>query len=336
MIPEPSQWQKALSDVISSVEELCQLLQLDPSQLGLSQQRQFPLRVPRGFALRMRAGDPADPLLLQVLPRAQEDELRPGFSFDPLAELGSTPQQGLLHKYRSRVLLVLTGHCAVHCRYCFRRHFPYENNHISPKQWQQVLAYLSQQPEVNEVIFSGGDPLSLSNRRLQQLIQDLEGLPHIRRLRIHSRLPVVIPQRVDTDLIATLARSRLQTLMVIHANHANEIDPQVASAMRALGQIPVTLLNQAVLLRGVNDTAAAQAALSEALFDAGVMPYYLHLLDRVQGAAHFDVPEAEAVRLMQQLLDTLPGYLVPRLVREIPGLGSKQPVALGAESHICG
>ncbi|HET8704901.1 MAG TPA: EF-P beta-lysylation protein EpmB [Pseudomonadales bacterium] len=326
MIPEPSQWQKALTDVISSVDELCDLLQLNPAELNLCDAGSFPLRVPRAFVERMQAGDPDDPLLKQVLPVRQEDQWVPGFSHDPLAELGSNPQQGLLHKYRSRVLLVLTGHCAIHCRYCFRRHFPYEENHISPKQWQQVLAYLAAQPEVNEVIFSGGDPLAISNRRLQQLVADLEAIPHLNRLRIHTRLPVVIPQRIDTDLIALLAKTRLQPVMVIHANHANEIDSQVASAMRALAQIPVPVLNQTVLLKGVNDSASALVALSEKLFGAGVMPYYLHLLDRVQGAAHFDVPEADAVALMRALLNALPGYLVPRLVREVPGLGAKQPV----------
>lgn len=326
MIPEPSQWQKALSDVISSVDELCDLLQLHSSELGLSQTSQFPLRVPRAFVERMRIGDAQDPLLRQVLPRQEEEQLVPGFAFDPLAELNSNPQQGLLHKYRSRVLLVLTGHCAIHCRYCFRRHFPYEDNHISPKQWQQVLEYVASAPEVNEVIFSGGDPLSMSNRRLQQLVADLEAIPHVKRLRIHTRLPVVIPQRIDADLIAILAKSRLQPVMVIHANHANEIDEPVASAMRALTQIPIPVLNQAVLLKGVNDSEAALVDLSERLFAAGVMPYYLHLLDRVQGAAHFEVSEAHAVMLMQGMLNALPGYLVPRLVREVPGLGSKQPI----------
>ena len=326
MIPEPSQWQKALTDVISSVDALCDLLQLQPEQLGLSRSTPFPLRVPRAFVERMQIGNAADPLLRQVLPVQREDEITHGFSFDPLIELNSNPQQGLLHKYKSRVLLVLTGHCAIHCRYCFRRHFPYEDNHISPKQWQQVLDYVSQHEEVNEVIFSGGDPLSISNRRLQQLVEDLEAISHVKRLRIHTRLPVVIPQRIDTDLIALLAKTRLRPVVVIHSNHANEIDEQVASAMRALGQLQIPVLNQAVLLRGVNDTANAQIDLSERLFEVGVMPYYLHLLDKVQGAAHFEVEEAQALGLMQEMLNALPGYLVPRLVREVPGLGSKQPV----------
>jgi EF-P beta-lysylation protein EpmB len=318
-------WQKALAQAIQDPRELLQLLQLesrlpvatDPAALH------FPLRVPRGFAARMRVGDPLDPLLRQVLPLDAEGRPAAGFSADPLAEQAAMPVPGLLHKYRGRVLLTLTGACGVHCRYCFRRHFPYGDANPAPDQWEAALDYLRSQPDIHEVLLSGGDPLSLNDRRLAGLVRQLEAIPHLKRLRIHSRLPVVLPERVDDGLLAWLADSRLTRVLVIHANHAREIDASVAAALSALRGTGTQLLNQAVLLRGVNDSPEALADLSEALIAAGVQPYYLHLLDRVSGTAHFEVPEREALDLLRALQTRLPGYLVPRLAREEPGASSK-------------
>ncbi len=321
-------WRRSLAEAVTDPEELLALLGLaaDPSAAAREVARalgQFPLRVPRGFVARMVPGDPADPLLRQVLPAARELEPAPGFTADPLGESRAAPAPGVLHKYRGRVLLLVTGACGVHCRYCFRRHFPYGESSLSAAGWERALAYIAADPTIKEVILSGGDPLTASDARLAELVRDLAAVPHLRRLRVHSRMPVVLPERVDDDLLAWLGGSRLQPVMVIHANHARELDPSVAAAMARLADAGVALLNQSVLLRGVNDRVEALADLSEALFDLGVLPYYLHLLDPVEGAAHFDVPEEEARRLIAALAARLPGYLVPRLVREVEGAGAK-------------
>jgi EF-P beta-lysylation protein EpmB len=317
-------WQQALAQAITDPHELLALLQLDQRLAAQDPAaRRFPLRVPRGFAARMQPGDPADPLLRQVLPLDAEGRLVPGFSADPLEELAAMPVPGLLHKYAGRVLLTLTGACGVHCRYCFRRHFPYADANPSANQWDAALDYIRVRPDIHEVLLSGGDPLSLSDRRLAALAQQLDAIPHLQRLRIHTRMPVVLPERVDDALLAWLAASRLTPVLVLHANHAHEIDDRVVDALAALRRQRVQLLNQAVLLRGVNDSLEALVALSETLIAAGVLPYYLHLLDPVAGAAHFEVPEAEARALLRGLQERLPGYLVPRLAREEPAAGSK-------------
>jgi EF-P beta-lysylation protein EpmB len=325
--PAPG-WQKLLADAVSDPRELCALLELDPSLVlpALAAARNFALRVPRSFLARMRKGDPNDPLLLQVLPVAAETQVAEGFVTDPVGDLERRAAPGLLHKYRGRALLVATGACAVHCRYCFRRHFPYAEESALQQGWRPALEHLRADPTINEVILSGGDPWSLSDRRLKQLTDALQTIPHVRRLRIHTRYPIVLPERVDTGLLDWLRGVSLQKVVVIHANHAREIDPSVRRACRALADAGVTLLNQSVLLRGVNDSVEALAELSEALFATHVLPYYLHVLDKVQGAAHFDLPEAEALRLHQELTARLPGYLVPRLVREIAGQPSKSAV----------
>ncbi len=335
MIPETSAirqtpaWQQELARAISDPAELLAALHLDPAWLPAAQAaaRLFPLRVPRGFVARMRRGDPRDPLLRQVLPLAEEHLAAPGFSTDPVGDLAAMASPGVLHKYQGRVLLTATGACAVHCRYCFRRHFPYTESSAGTDHWQAALDYLAQEASLREVILSGGDPLTLSDRRLAEFIRAAAGIAHLERLRIHTRLPVVLPERITPELVRTLSSTRLSTVVVIHANHANEIDDAVIEALARLRAAGVTLLNQSVLLRDVNDSAGALVALSETLFAAGVLPYYLHLLDRVQGAAHFEVPEDEARVLMQQLTSRLPGYLVPRLVREIAGAPAKQAVA---------
>ena len=333
MIPERihpaagSDWQAALRDTISSAAELLQLLDLSAAEVGLSEQAcaDFPLKVPRGFAARMRKGDPKDPLLLQVMANARELRTAPGYGADPVGESGdANPVPGIIHKYHRRVLLITTGGCAVHCRYCFRRHFPYDGQQNSRQEWREALRYIEADGGISEVILSGGDPLVLTDRHLQELVSQVGAIPHVRRLRIHSRLPVVIPERVTDGLLDAILHHRLQTVVVVHSNHANELDSAVQSAMAAMRVRGITLLNQAVLLKEINDDPMTLVALSERLFAAGVMPYYLHLLDKVQGAAHFDVPEQHARQLLSELSARLPGYLVPKLVREVAGAAAKQ------------
>ena len=323
-------WQIQLSSGFSRVEELLSTLDLQANDLPrqLQAHGEFPLRVPRAFASKIEPGNPRDPLLLQVLPQARELIANPGFSNDPLQEARFTPVPGLIHKYRSRVLLTTSSACAINCRYCFRRHFPYSEHRISQTQIEAIVAYLQQQPGVNEVIFSGGDPLAISNTRFVSLVERLATVPHLQRLRIHTRFPVVIPQRIDQALLQLMEQPRFQWLMVIHSNHPNELDDSLAKAMALLKARNVTLLNQSVLLRDVNDSATTLASLSDKLFAMGVLPYYLHLLDPVTGSSHFDLPESQATAIYQELLALLPGYLVPKLVREAPDQPSKTPITL--------
>jgi len=327
-LPARSRWQQALAEAIVDPVELCEILGLDAAwaQSAAAAAADFPLRVPRGFVDRMRRGDPRDPLLLQVLPLSEELRPAAGFTADPVGDMDSKTGAGLLHKYAGRVLLVATGACAVHCRYCFRRHFPYGEESPLAAGWSATLDQLRTDTSISEVILSGGDPLSLSDRRLQQLTDALAALPHVRRLRIHTRYPVVLPERVDAGLLQWLNGVRLQKIVVIHANHAQELDENVRRACADLAATGATVLNQSVLLAGVNDDVAVLAELSEALFAMHVLPYYLHVLDRVAGAAHFDIDEARAVELHTGLSARLPGYLLPRLVREVPGAASKTPV----------
>jgi EF-P beta-lysylation protein EpmB len=322
-------WQRLLAEAVTDPAELVALLGLDPALVEPARRAaaRFGLRVPRGFLARMRRGDPLDPLLRQVLPLGAELEETPGFGPDPVGDLASEAAPGLLHKYEGRALLVTTGACGVHCRYCFRREFPYAGHGAGGGRWRDALAALAADPTVHEAILSGGDPLSLGNARLASLVEALEAIPQLRRLRIHTRQPVVLPERVDDGLLDLIGRTRLRTVVVIHANHAAEIDAAVESALAALAARGALLLNQSVLLAGVNDSVEALAALSERLAGARVLPYYLHLLDRVRGAAHFEVPEPAAIALVDGLRQRLPGYLVPRLVREEAGAGSKTPVA---------
>ncbi|MDU4093459.1 MAG: EF-P beta-lysylation protein EpmB [Pantoea sp.] len=328
--PSREDWLQQLADVITEPHELLRFLALDHHpQLaaGEDARRLFALRVPRAFAQRMKKGDPSDPLLLQVITDRQEFIDSPGYSTDPLDEQSSVVP-GLLHKYRNRALLLVKGGCAVNCRYCFRRHFPYQDNQGNKRNWQRALDYIRDHAELDEIIFSGGDPLMAKDHELDWLIGELEAIPHLKRLRIHSRLPVVIPARITEGLCQRLANSRLQVLMVTHINHAQEIDEALRQGIAMLKRAGVTLLNQSVLLRGINDDAATLAALSNALFDAGILPYYLHVLDKVQGAAHFYVSDEAARAIMRQLLGLVSGYLVPKLAREIGGEPSKTPLDL--------
>ncbi len=321
----PSSWQQQAAGAVTDAAELLGQLGLPNSLLAAARNatRLFPLRVPHSFIRRIRYGDPDDPLLRQVLPLHLELKSNPEYSLDPVGDRHSMPINGVLHKYRRRVLLVTTGACAIHCRYCFRRHFPYSTANPGRKQWQSALDYIGRDTTIHEVILSGGDPLSLSDRRLAVLCQHLDEIPHLRRIRFHTRLPIVIPVRIDAALLEWLSGLGKEVVFVVHSNHANELDREVTTAVGHLRKLGITVFNQAVLLRGVNDNAGALSALSEGLFAAGIVPYYLHMLDRVQGAAHFEVSERRAQQLYHQLQRTLPGYLVPRLVREVPGAPSK-------------
>ncbi|NKI75406.1 EF-P beta-lysylation protein EpmB [Dickeya sp. CFBP 2040] len=330
-IPSREDWLQQLTDVITDPDELLRLLALDSHpQLaaGRDARKLFPLRVPRAFAARMQPSNAQDPLLLQVLTAQDEFIVTPGFSHDPLDEQHSVVP-GLLHKYHNRALLLVKGGCAVNCRYCFRRHFPYQDNQGNKANWRQALDYIRQHPQLDEIIFSGGDPLMAKDHELDWLLTELEHIPHLKRLRIHTRLPVVIPARITAELCQRLARSSLRVVLVTHINHANEINAELTESMARLHRAGVTLLNQSVLLRGINDNADTLAALSNALFDAGILPYYLHVLDKVQGAAHFLVPDDEARALIKALMARVSGYLVPSLTREIGGEASKTLLDIG-------
>ena len=279
----------------------------------------FPLKVPESFVARMEYGNPVDPLLIRVLPTSAELNSSTEYSKDPLQESHYNPVPGFVHKYRNRVLLIVSPNCAINSRYCFRRHFPYQENQQSKQQWQKTLEYIRNKPEINEVIYSGGDPLAANDHFLNLLTTEVEAISHIKRLRIHSRLQVVIPSRVDNQLLTWLFATCLKTIMVLHINHANEIDSKVSKAVKQLIAVGIQILNQTVLLRGVNDNPSALIALSEKLFNNTIMPYYLHLLDPVQGASHFDLPYQHAMNLYEQIQAELPGYLVPKLVRDKPG-----------------
>ena len=322
-------WQQALSNGIASPQQLLKTLQLDTTYFDGARDGHalFPIRVPHSFVARMQPGDPNDPLLRQVLPLAAEQTSVPGFVLDPLQEQQHNPLPGVLHKYSGRVLFITTGACAINCRYCFRRHFPYQDNNPGKAGWQNAIDYIARDDSIEEVILSGGDPLVVNDKQLTWLIEALAQIPHLTTVRIHSRLPVVLPARITPELVTSLRKTHLQCVMVIHSNHPNELNHEVAQALELLHQAGITLLNQAVLLRGINDDAMVLKQLSQQLFAYHVLPYYLHLLDPVAGTAHFDVAEVNAITLLQSLRAQLPGYLTPRLVREIPGKPYKTVIA---------
>jgi EF-P beta-lysylation protein EpmB len=323
-LAEPEAWVTALRESYTCPEHLLADLGLTPAALGLSEEagRRFAFRVPRPFVARMIPGDPRDPLLRQVLPDRDELLEIPDFVADPVGDRLAQRSPALLHKYHGRGLLMLTGGCAINCRYCFRREYPY-GEAVGTTRLDAALALVQEDRSLSEIILSGGDPLLWDDARLDRLMLRLETIPHLSRLRIHTRLPVVLPQRVTGALCARLARSRLSCVLVLHANHPQELDDEVAEACTVLRNHGVTLLNQAVFLRGVNDDCEVLANLSERLFSMGVLPYYLHLLDRVRGASHFEVPEARALEIYRQLHARLPGYLLPRLAREEAGAPGK-------------
>lgn len=322
-------WKSAQAAAVTDPASLLALLELDPALLPAARAAAavFPLRVPLSFVARMQKRNPDDPLLRQVLPLGLELEENAGFVTNPLKENEAVRAPGLLQKYQGRVLLTATGACGVHCRYCFRRHYPYAEQNPR-KDWAAVLAAVRADDSIHEVILSGGDPFTLDTSRLKQVSADIESIPHIQRLRVHTRQPIVLPERVDDALVEWLASISLPLVIVLHVNHANEIDDHVRVAIGRLRRAGATLLNQSVLLRGINDDAASLLELSETLFDAGILPYYLHLLDPVSGAAHFDVQDARARAIVNEMHGRISGYLVPRLVREIPGKSGKTLINL--------
>jgi len=326
---DENSWQKDLRQVITDPKKLLALLDIDSDEhlQHFKAKQLFPVRVPLPFIKRMKKNDFNDPLLKQVMPLSSEFVISDGFLTDPLKE-HDTVAEGLLHKYKNRVLMIVKAGCAINCRYCFRRHFPYQENSPNKQRWQQALNYITEHPEVSEVIFSGGDPLMASDEHLTWLVKQIEVIAHVKRLRIHTRLPVVIPNRITNNLVTLLSESRLKTTMVLHINHSNEIDADFVKALEPLRAARIPLFNQSVLLKGINDDAEVLSKLSEQMFDIGIIPYYLHLLDPVQGAAHFDVKEESAVKIVTEMLATLPGFLMPKLVREIAGQANKTPINL--------
>ncbi|EED36078.1 lysine 2,3-aminomutase YodO family protein [Luminiphilus syltensis NOR5-1B] len=336
---ESAPWQTQLRNAVRSVSALLDSLNLTPADVehgepktrGEDAERaaqDFPVRAPQSFIDRMRPGDPNDPLLRQVLAVSAEQQHVPGYVEDPLQERDANPTPGIVHKYQGRLLLMPTAACAVHCRYCFRRHFPYADNRLDEGALDRAMDYLASQPEVTEVILSGGDPLILDDAALGRLIDRLESLGHLSRLRIHSRLPVVLPDRLTEALAERLDASRLSTSLVLHGNHPAEIDAGLTERLQRWRPASLTLLNQSVLLAGVNDDPAVLIALSERLFEAGVLPYYLHLLDPVAGVGHFAVADEQALAIYRQMAAKLPGYLLPKLARELPDLPSKTTYGL--------
>jgi EF-P beta-lysylation protein EpmB len=318
-------WQTALINAVTDPRELLELLELDLAWLDQANAAAtlFPLKVPREFITRMQKGNINDPLLRQVLPIGDEFKHVDGFEKDPLQEKIINPVPGLLHRYHGRVLLTLTGNCGVNCRFCFRRHFPYAKNNPGKIGWQLALDYIARDEMITEVILSGGDPLTVSDTQLYEFTKALSKISHVKRLRIHSRMPIVLPERITPELIALLTHTRLRPIMIVHCNHPQEIAPTVIDAMQNLTAANITLLNQSVLLKNINDNADTLIALSEALFSAGILPCYLHMFDKVEGGAHFDLEQETAQNLHWQITQRLPGYLVPKLVRTQPGMPAK-------------
>jgi L-lysine 2,3-aminomutase len=324
--PKQSEWREQIRQAFRTPESLLDYLGIAPGPGDIEFQPRFPMLVPEAFAARMQPGQRQDPLLLQVLPMPSEAEAQPGWVSDPVGDGASRQARGLLHKYHGRVLLITTGACAINCRYCFRQEFPYASEHAGARQWDEAIAYIASRTDIEEVILSGGDPLMLPTRQLKRLSDRLRGLPHIRRLRLHTRLPVVVPDRVSADLCGWIESLPWPTVVVVHANHAAEFDHSVDQAMARLAAAGAHLFNQSVLLAGINDDIDSLLSLMQRSFAARVVPYYLHMLDRVAGAARFDCDQQKALELHEALRVRLSGYLVPRLVREQAGAPYKLPV----------
>lgn len=322
-------WQSELANAITDPVVLLQRLSLSDSYLDAAQRaaKSFPLRVTESYLSRMQTGDPRDPLLLQVLPLQAELESHPNFSADPVGDIAAFAAPGLLHKYHGRALLITTQACGIHCRYCFRRHYPYQAKRAT-ENWRETLAYIQADESVEEVILSGGDPLSLNNQKLGDLFAALSAISHVKRLRIHTRFPIILPHRVDSGLLKAFNQFAGKIIMVVHANHAQELTGEVPLAINLLINHDVTLLNQSVLLKHVNADSSAQCALQHALFNLDITPYYLHLLDKVQGAQHFDIPLGAAQQIYAQMQQQLPGYMLPKLVRETAGEPAKSLVPI--------
>ena len=328
--PVDPNWQKELANSFNSPETLLAYLGFDVKAHTKDNHARnlFAVRVPRFFADLMAKNDLNDPLLKQVMPVADEFVVDPDFSTDPLEEQQSS-EQGMLHKYHNRVLLMVRGGCAVNCRYCFRRHFPYAEHHNNKADWLEVFKQIGSDPNIDEIILSGGDPLMANDDYLLWMLQQINLIPSIKRVRIHSRLPVVLPYRITEQFLQLCQQAQQQIIMVLHINHPQEISAELADKVALLIQVGVTVLNQAVMLRGINDSTDTQMALNETLFTHRIQPYYLHLFDKVQGAAHFAISDERAVAIMRDVMTKQSGYMVPKLVREIGGEASKTPVDLG-------
>lgn len=314
-------WQQELAEGFNNVNELCQYLQIPTDSFPST--TNFPLRVPKAFVDQIQKGDLTDPLLKQIIPVHDENLEFSGFKLDPVGDINAMPETGVIHKYQGRALFITTGSCAINCRYCFRRNFPYSSAQLSTQKQTKAINYIEKNKDISEIILSGGDPLLLNNDKLFKLIKQLESIPHIKRIRIHSRIPIVLPSRIDADFCQQLTSIKKHCILVVHANHQNELNKQVQSACNKLKSCNITLLNQSVLLKSINDDANQLVALSEKLFDCGIMPYYLHLLDKAIGTGHFEVKQTSALALMEQIKQILPGYLVPKLVREQAGAANK-------------
>ena len=346
--PVETHWQKELANSFTDLHSLLDYLNIKASDIPITgsskannapnnnieihsqARRLFPMRVPKPFADLMQNGNWHDPLLQQVLPQQAEFIEKKGFVVDPLDEQNGTTSS-LIHKYKSRVLLIVRGACAVNCRYCFRRHFPYQENHLGLSQYETVVDYIQQDKSLNEVIFSGGDPLMANDQQLAKLAEKIDHIAHIKRLRIHTRLPVVIPSRITKEFIGWMSNLRIKPIIVLHINHANEVSDALKEKTSLLKNAGVLLLNQSVLLKNINNHADTLEELSNALFEANILPYYLHMFDPVKGATHFDVSSQEAKIIMAELIKRLPGFLVPKLVQELAGQPGKTPIDLGLE-----
>ncbi len=325
-LPLPTKnWRQALSEAFTNIDDLCRYLQLQPEQLPISKtaSENFAVRVPKSYAARIKKHDPNDPLLKQVLPTLDETKFFPDFNDNPVGDLEAIAVPGLIHKYHGRVLLIVTGHCAINCRYCFRKAFPYNDQHLGRQKLQAALVYIASNSSITEVILSGGDPLALSDLRLSEILSELDNIKHLRRIRIHTRIPIVLPERINQDLLDVFLAIDKSLVVVVHCNHSNEIDQSVINSCKTLAAQNITLLNQSVLLKGINDSVDQLCQLSETLFVAGILPYYLHLLDKVSGTQHFDVDSATAIKLIEEVKIRLPGYLVPKLVTEQAGEPAK-------------
>jgi L-lysine 2,3-aminomutase len=317
-------WQQQLANAFNNLTDLYHYLELTPPDIATSNPAiNFPLRVPHSFVTRMEKGNLNDPLLKQVLPVAEENLIFPEFSADPVGDLAAITEVGVIHKYHGRALFIMTGSCAINCRYCFRRNFPYSELQLSKQKQQQAIAYLQHHPEISEIILSGGDPLLLNDNKLAELITQLDAIPHLKRIRIHSRLPIVLPARITEAFLDVLTQSSKKIVLVVHCNHTNELSWEVKQACDKIRASGIALLNQSVLLKSINDCAIQLHDLSEKLFSFGILPYYLHLLDKAHGTGHFEVSKNQAIALMQQIQKTLPGYLVPKLAQEEAGATSK-------------
>ncbi len=320
-------WQQELAEGFSNIHELCEYLCISPSNHNILKSPDFPLRVPREFAKRIEKNNLNDPLLQQILPVLDENIKSPGFNTDPVGDLNAMTETGVIHKYQGRVLFITTGSCAINCRYCFRKNFPYTDFQLSTQKLNTAVNYIQQNNTISEVILSGGDPLLLSDKKLFSLIHQLEQIKHLKRIRIHSRIPIILPSRISSEFCNSLAAIKKTIVLVVHSNHTNELNFNVKQVCKKLNNCNITLLNQSVLLKGINDDAIQLCELSEKLFDFGIMPYYLHLLDKATGTGHFEVDQTSAITLMNQIKKQLPGYLVPKLVREQAGVLNKIVIA---------